>query len=129
MQKTGDSLVKLIAGAFIAIGIAMFFTYLIYLPAPSLFAASGTDHLGLLMYSGATAGAAFIAWGLMLFGLDETGLTKVKVLKATGIGIGLLALMRLMVAIFPHAPFDEILYVPIGECVLFSLLAFKFFRY
>ena len=84
--------------------------------------------MGLILYSLATAGSAFIAWGIILSQIDGNGLTRQQVLRASAIGIGLLGMMRLATAIFPPPPFDAMIALPIGEFVVFSLLAFKLFR-
>ena len=128
-MESGVSLLnKLTAAALVGLGVCLFAAYLVYLPAPGLFAVAKLPDLGLILYGLASAGSAFVAWGLMLLQLRPEGLSARQVLKATGIGIGLLAAMRLGVAIFPHAPFDQIRYVPIGEGFLFTIVAVMFLK-
>lgn len=124
-------LLRLTAWAMLVLGVSLFAAYLVFLPQPQLFAFDSQSvgaSIGLILYSLATAGSAFIAWGIMLSRLDGNGLTRQQVLRATAIGIGLLGLMRLGTAIFPPPPFDAMIALPIGEFVVFSLLAFKLFR-
>lgn len=128
MDQSHAKLSKITAAAIVALGVSMFLSYMVYLPAPGLFSGANAANLGLILYGLATAGAAFVCWGIMLAQLSDQGLSRQNVLKATGIGIGMLALMRLGVAVFPHAPFDQIRYVPIGEAVVFTLIAVKFLK-
>ena len=128
MEQTNAKLGKITSAAIIMLGISMFLSYMVYLPAPGLFVAANAANLGLILYGLATAGAAFVSWGMMLARLSPQGLSRETVLKATGTGIGLLAVMRLGVAIFPHEPFDQIRYLPIGEAVLFTVVAVRFLR-
>ena len=124
-------LLRLLAWAMLVLGVSLFAAYLVFLPQPQLFAFDGTSvgvSIGLILYSLATAGSAFIAWGIILSQIDGNGLTRQQVLRASAIGIGLLGMMRLATAIFPPPPFDAMIALPIGEFVVFSLLAFKLFR-
>ena len=128
MDNTQNRFSKITALMIILTG-ALFFTgYLIYLPNPSLFATEYTQNAGLILYSLATAGCGFIAWGVMLLKLDQAGITREQLLRATGTGFLLLAAMRLGTAVFPHAPFDEIRMVPVMELVIFSVIGLKFYK-
>lgn len=128
MELASGKLTKITSVAIIATGISLFIAYLIYLPAPQIFAQANTANLGLILYCLATAGAAFVSWGLILARLDTVGFSRVQVLKASAVGLGLLGLMRLGTAMFPHQPFDQLIAVPISEFIVFSLLALKFYR-
>lgn len=128
MERNIVLLSKITAAALVGLGACLFLSYLVYLSAPDVFAGAKLPDLGLVLYGLASAGSAFVAWGLMLMQLQPDGLNTRQILKATGIGIGLLAVMRLGVAIFPHAPFEQIRYVPIGEGVLFTVVALIFIK-
>lgn len=133
MDQTNNKLSKIASVSIMAIGAVMFVAYLLYLPNPTIFggsqAAQNQAHdVGLILYSLATAGCGFIAWGMMLMQLDANGVTKTQLLKASGIGFLLLALMRLGTASFPHEPFYQLRAVPIAECIVFSLIGIKFYR-
>ncbi|MDX1692274.1 MAG: hypothetical protein R3208_00840 [Ketobacteraceae bacterium] len=126
--ETNRKLIKITAAALVAVGASLFFGYLLYVVAPGLFSKAAAENLGLILYGLATAGAAFVSWGLILTQLTETGLDRRAIMKATGVGLAMLALMRLGVAVFPHGLFEQIRYLPISECILFGLLAIKFLR-
>ena len=128
METTNLKLARIASAAMVAVGASLFIAYLIYLLIPGLYAKVPAANLGLILYALATAGAAFVTWGLLLGSTTAQGIGRARVMWATGIGIGLLALMRLVVAVFPHAPFDEIRYIPIVESVLFGLVALRFLR-
>ena len=128
MEQTNRKLAKITSAAMIAVGVSTFIAYLLFIVAPALFPVANAPNLGLILYGLATAGSAFVCWGLILGRADDAGLDRASILKATGIGIAMLALMRLGVAIFPHAPFDQIRYLPIVESVLFGLVALTFLR-
>lgn len=128
MSQVADKLSKTAGIAITVVGVLMLLSYFAYLPFPSGFEATGTDSIGLILYGLASAGAGFVAWGLMLANSDDSGISKQQIFKATGVGLGLLGLMRLGTAIFPHAPFDQIIYVPISEFIVFTLLAIKFYK-
>lgn len=121
---------RLTAWAMIALGVTLFATYLLYLPKPDLFQFGSAvgNGLGLIFYSLATAGSAFIAWGIMLNNMQGDGLNRQQVLRASAIGVALLGIMRLFTAIFPPVPFDSMLALPLVEFVVFTALAVKLFR-
>jgi len=50
------------------------------------------------------------------------------VFKSAAAGFALLGFMRLGTALFPHAPFDQMLALPVIECVVFAVVAVLFFR-
>lgn len=127
-MESNNKMIKVLSVAILVTGVIMFLSYLVYLPAPALFESQGVNNLGLIFYSLATAGAAFVCWGLILSKMDTTGLNKKEILKATGIGFGLLGIMRLGTALFPHAPFDQLVALPIVEFFLFGFLGFKLYR-
>lgn len=127
---------RITAGLIVLTGALFFATYLVYLPFPGLFSSlaageggSGVGgHTGILLYCLATAGAAFVSWGLMLGGLRADGLARSQVLQASAIGLALLGLMRLGTALFPHAPFEQMRILPAIECMVFCLVAIKLYK-
>lgn len=112
----------------VGLGIALVLAYWIYLPAPARFMAAGNPDPGLILYALATAGSAFVAWGLMLRGVSASGISRGLVFKSAAAGFALLGFMRLGTALFPHAPFDQMLALPVIECVVFAVVAVLFFR-
>ena len=122
------------AKTIVVVGVAIYLPYLLYLPLPDSVAAKGAtefmsaEALGLLLYIMATGGAAFVSWGMIMGEIGEGSVSKQEVLKASAIGVGLLALMRFELALFPHAPFDGMLFLPIGESVLFFVIAVFLYR-
>lgn len=134
MSLSAEKLARITAGFITLIGVTFFVTYLVYLPFPSLFDFSGGEQsvagsqTGILFYCLATAGAAFVTWGILLGSLQNGGLSRERVLKASAIGLGLLALMRLGTALFPHAPFEQLQLVPVSEFVIFSFVALKLYK-
>ncbi|MCG8669145.1 MAG: hypothetical protein MI867_06995 [Pseudomonadales bacterium] len=127
-MDTNQKLSKITAIVIMVAGFSMYVSYLVYLPIPAVFENLGTASIGLILYSLASAGAGFMAWGLMLSKTNEMGIGRQQVLQATGIGLVLLGVMRLGTAIFPHDPFGELIYVPISECIVFTLLGIKFYK-
>ena len=113
----------------VVIGVAIYLPYLVYLPLPDALVAKGAtefisaEALGLFLYIMATGGAAFVSWGMIMGRLDGGGVSKQVVLRASAVGVGLLALMRFELVLFPHAPFDGMLFLPIVESVLFFVIA------
>lgn len=134
MSMSAEKLARITAGFITLIGVTFFVTYLIYLPFPSLFgsadnaSASPMAPTGILFYCLATAGAAFVTWGILLGSLQAGGLSKQRVLKASAVGLGLLAVMRLGTALFPHAPFEQLQLLPVSEFVVFSFVALKLYK-
>ena len=127
-MDTNHKLSKITAIGIMVAGFSMYLAYLVYLPMPSVFENLGTASIGLILYSLASAGAGFMAWGLMLAKTTGDGIGRHQVLQATGIGLVLLGAMRLGTAIFPHDPFGELIYVPISEFIVFTLLGIKFYK-
>ncbi len=131
MSESKTALVpRLTAWAMLLLGVTLFVTYLVYLPQPDLFqlGAAPVNGTGLIFYSLATAGCAFVAWGIMLGGLRGEGISRQQVLRASAVGVALMGIMRLFTAIFPPVPFDSMIAVPLVEFVAFSALAIKLFR-
>ncbi|PIE41658.1 MAG: hypothetical protein CSA49_02265 [Gammaproteobacteria bacterium] len=128
MAYTSDKLAKISSIAIVVSGALMYVSYLLYLPMPAVFESAATESVGLVLYSLATAGAGFTAWGLMLLKTTVAGISRQQVLQATSVGFGLLGFMRLGTAVFPHTPFEQIIYVPVSEFVIFTLLAIKFYK-
>lgn len=120
---------KVFALALKILGISLWVTYLVYLPQPELFQSeaalklAGLIEPGMIFYSLATAGAAFFVWGKLIGQIDRQGVSRQALLQASAFGMGMLALMRLGTTLFPHGPFQELLALPIGEFVMFSLIA------
>lgn len=128
MSVATDKLARVTARLITLIGVVFFITYLAYLPFPALFDFGMAEQTGILFYCLATAGSAFVAWGLILAGIGDNGVSREQILKATAVGLGLLALMRLGTAIFPHAPFDKLQLLPVVEFVVFSFVAVKLYK-
>lgn len=134
MSAASSTFSRITAGLIVLTGVLFFVTYLVYLPFPALFASLGeagqglSAHTGILFYCLATAGAAFVSWGLMLGGLQSGGLARAQVLKASAVGLALLGLMRLGTALFPHAPFEQLRVLPAVECLVFLLVAIKLYK-
>lgn len=128
MDQTAAKLPKIASAAIMVVGAVLFITYLAYLPMPSVFEPEGSQNIGLILYSLATSGAGFVAWGMILSKTKLDGISKQQVMQATGVGLGLLGLMRLGTSIFPHGPFEELVFVPISEFIVFTLLAIKFYK-
>lgn len=134
MSMSAEKLARITAGFITLIGVTFFVTYLVYLPFPTLFVladgASATPmaQTGILFYCLATAGAAFVTWGILLGSLQAGGLSRQRVLKASAVGLGLLAVMRLGTALFPHAPFEQLQLLPVSEFVVFSFVALKLYK-
>lgn len=128
MSLAPATLTRITASLITLIGVSFFVTYLVYLPFPGWFQFGMSEHTGILFYCLATAGAAFVTWGIMLGGLHSGGLSRQQVLKASAIGLGLLGFMRLGTAVFPHAPFDKLQLLPVSEFVVFSFVALKLYK-
>ncbi len=120
-SDTLQRLVSILAKAVLGIGAVLFVSYWLYLLFPALFSPDGAagKYFGLIFYALATAGAAFVAWGLILWRLSNGEVTKKHILRATAVGVLLLGVMRIGTALFAHYPFDAMLFVPIGEATFF----------
>jgi len=104
------------------LGFILLALYFFYLPFPSIFENS-VYPAGILFYCLATAGCAFAAWGLILHASINVEIARNSILNASAIGFALLGLMRAGTAVFPHAPFETIRFIPAGEALLFGVLA------
>ena len=111
----------------IVLGLLFFFAYWAYLPMPEKFTVAGHPDPGMILYSLATAGGAFVAWGMLLRS-GGAGISRSQLFKASAIGFALLGLMRLGTAIFPHPPFDQMVALPAIECATFLVVAFSLFK-
>ena len=128
MTTSENKLLSISAKGLRWLGIFLLFLYLIYLLFPRLFESDSFRNVGLIYYCRATAGAAFIPWGILLGQLHDDGIKRTQVLQATALGFALLGVMRLGTFIFPHAPFDTIRFIPLIEFLAFSALAFKIYK-
>ena len=128
MAMANNALPRVMAWVIIGLGVAMFAGYLVYLPMPALFDTHNGQNNGLILYSLATAGAGFVAWGMMLGGMQASGIDRARMLRSTAMGFAMLAIMRLETAIFPFPPFDAMRGLPVVECVVFSLLALRIYK-
>lgn len=128
-QQVGSPALRTFALALQLVGVVLWATYLVYLPMPQLFQAesalklAGVVEPGMIFYSLATAGAAFFVWGRLTHYADEGSISLQALLKASALGMLMLALMRLGTTLFPHGPFQQMLAVPIGEFMVFTIIA------
>lgn len=127
-SQAAGKLPRITAKIITAIGVALFITYLVYLPFPGLFQTGMADNVGLMFYCLATAGAGFVSWGIMLGQLGAQGISRHQVLRASAIGLGLLGLMRLATAVYPPPPFDQLILLPVSEFVVFTFVALKLYK-
>lgn len=115
--------------AVIATGVVMFLSYMVFLPLQSAYEQLPIKEPGLIFYSLGTAGCAFVAWGLMLLAAAKTeSVASSSIFKATGVGILLLGVMRAVLVVFPHDPFDTMMAVPIIESIAFIIAGIWFLR-
>lgn len=128
MSTQKNTLPKLLGWVNIGLGIVLFLGYWVYLPMPEKFASTSHPDPGMILYALATAGGAFVAWGMLLRGVTTDGISRTTLFKASAAGFGLLGLMRLGTALFPHPPFDHMLAVPIVECLVFCGLSIYLFK-
>lgn len=112
----------------IFLGVVLVATYVVFLPMPDLFQADKFANLSMVLYGLASAGSAFVAWGLILSGTKGDVLTRQQIYKASAVGLALLGFMRLVTAIFPPEQFQEMLFLPISEFVVFTALAIKLYK-
>ncbi|MEE2733398.1 MAG: hypothetical protein VYA55_21435 [Pseudomonadota bacterium] len=117
------------------LGLSLWGVYLLYLPRPQWFQSeaalklAGLIEPGMIFYSLATAGAAFFVWGsLMAVTSAGQGISRRQLLRASALGMLMLALMRLGTTLFPHGPFQQLLALPIAEFVVFTLIALLLLR-
>lgn len=120
-----DTLLKLLPKILLGVGAITFTGYWIYLIFPDALSPEGPTGLyfGLIFYGLATAGSALVAWGLILMKLNDSQVAKSVIVKATAAGLGLLGLMRAGTALLPHYPFEQLLFLPVIEAILFMGLA------
>ena len=128
MSSQQDKLPVLLGWVNIGLGIALSLGYWVYLPMPEKFITTTSPDPGLTLYALATAGGAFVAWGMLLRSSSGTGISRTALYKASAAGFALLGFMRIGTAVFPHAPFDHMVAVPVVECVVFLLLALRFYK-
>lgn len=119
---------RLLGWIIIGLGIALFVGYWAYLPMPERFMQGDRPDPGMILYALATAGCAFVAWGIMLRGIRADALSRAQVFSASAAGFALLALMRLGTVLFPHGPFSQMIALPAVECAVFALLAWALFK-
>lgn len=112
----------------IGLGVALFLGYWVYLPLQERFVLAGTRDPGMILYALATAGGAFVAWGMVLRGASAELVPRALVFKASAAGFALLGLMRVGTALFPHGHFVQMVALPAVECAVFLLLAWVFFK-
>lgn len=133
-DRAASGWLKVFSAALMILGVSLFAVYLVYLPRPQWFQSDaalqqfGIADPGMILYSLASAGAAFVVWGRLLAGLRGEALSRAAVMRASALGMALLALMRVGTACFPHGPFMEMLALPIAECILFGVIAFCLYR-
>lgn len=128
MSTNQGALPNIISKVLVFLGIVLVATYVLYLPMPGMFQAEGFANLGIVLYGLASAGSAFVAWGLILAGTKNETVTRQQIYKASAVGLALLGFMRLVTAIFPPEQFVNMLFLPIGEFVLFTALAIKLYK-
>ena len=118
---------RLLGGINVGLGIAFFLGYWVYLPMPERFITADNPDPGMILYALATAGAAFVAWGLLLRGAGDV-VSRSLLFKASAAGFALLGLMRVGTALFPHGPFAHMVALPALECVTFLLVAWGLYK-
>lgn len=128
MSASQGVLPSLISKVLVFLGVVLVATYVIYLPMPGIFQAEEFANLGIVLYGLASAGSAFVAWGLIVARTNGDVITKQQIYKASAAGFALLGFMRLVTAIFPPEQFKELLFLPIGEFVLFTAIAIKLYK-
>ena len=128
MNANAGRLPVLLGWINIGLGVALFLGYWVYLPMPQVFMAGDRADPGLILYALATAGAAFVAWGILLRGVQAGGISRALIFKASAAGFAMLGLMRLGTALFPHGPFEQMLALPVVESAVFVLLAVRLYQ-
>ncbi len=119
---------RLLGGINVGLGIAFFLGYWVYLPMPERFITADNPDPGMILYALATAGGAFVAWGLMLRSATGSTIARASLFRASAVGFALLGLMRVGTALFPHGPFAHMVALPAVECVTFLLLAWGLYK-
>lgn len=123
MSTQSNALSKIISNVLIFLGVVLVGAYIVYLPMPELFQAGGFENLSIVLYGLASAGSAFVAWGMIMGSMKGDSVTRAQVLTASACGFALLALMRLVTAVFPPEVFQAMIFLPAGEFVAFSIIA------
>ena len=123
-----DTFIQMCGRTVVAIGCLLYVTYLLYLPFPHWFVFEGVSELGLAFYGMATAGSAAVAWGGIMAGSNGVSLKRSSLFRSSALGFLLLGGMRLGTCVFPHAPFEDIRFVALTECIVFVAVAFKLYR-
>lgn len=126
--KSAATLPWVLSLVLMALGVLLFVVYLLYLVVPEWFSNDQFGDPGLIFYCLATAGAALLAWGKILSSLLGDSVSKAVVMKASALGMLMLGVMRLGTAVFPHAPFESMIYLPLTEAVIFSFIAWRLFQ-
>lgn len=128
MSATQGIVPNLMSKVLVFLGAVLVAAYVVYLPMPEMFQAEKFSNLGIVLYGLATAGSAFVAWGLILAGTKEEAITRQQVYRASAVGLALLGFMRLVTAIFPPEQFMNMLFLPIGEFIGFTALAIILYK-
>ncbi|OUR89338.1 hypothetical protein A9Q81_22005 [Gammaproteobacteria bacterium 42_54_T18] len=133
MSDSQGVLPNLISKVLILLGVTLVAVYVVYLPMPDAFQSDSLPggafaNLGIVLYGLASAGSAFVAWGLIVGHTKNDAITKQQIYKASAVGFALLGFMRLVTAIFPPEQFVEMIFLPIGEFVAFSVIAVVLYR-
>lgn len=123
MSAQSNTLSKIISKVLIFLGVVLVGTYVVYLPMPGLFQADAFANLSIVLYGLASAGSAFVAWGMIMGSMNGDSVTRAQVLTASAAGFALLAFMRLVTAVFPPEVFQAMIFLPAGEFVAFSVIA------
>lgn len=125
---------KLFSTVLLIIGLSLLAVYLLYLPMPHWFQSetvlqqAGVMDPGMIFYCLATAGAAFVVWGRLLASLEPDGIGRRSLMQASALGMLLLGVMRLGTTLFPHGPFQQMVALPLGECLLFGFISWRLYK-
>ena len=133
MSDSQSVLPNLISKVLILLGVTLVAVYVVYLPMPDVFQSDSLPggafaNLGIVLYGLASAGSAFVAWGLIVGHTKNDAITKQQIYKASAVGFALLGFMRLVTAIFPPEQFVEMIFLPVGEFVAFTIIAVVLYR-
>jgi len=133
MSDSQGVLPNLISKILVFLGVVLVAVYVLYLPMPEMFQSDSLPggafaNLGIVLYGLASAGSAFVAWGLIVGQTKNDAITKQQIYKASAVGFALLGFMRLVTAIFPPEQFVELIFLPAGEFIAFSIIAVVLYR-
>lgn len=133
MSDSQGVLPNIISKVLILLGVVLVAVYVVYLPMPGAFQLDSLPggafaNLGIVLYGLASAGSAFVAWGLIVGHTKNDAITKQQIYKASAVGFALLGFMRLVTAIFPPEQFVEMIFLPIGEFIAFTIIAVVLYR-